>query len=428
MDNQLILILINHLSALNLYNEHDLNKSVEVLQEKQVSQSKLSLSQQPNLESSAKDILSKLVDSNLLELLSQDKFKNLQVLKEKLNLNSNDLNKLFDYGYYLYSIGNFNESLTYLSHFKLFSTSFNKIISTHWGLLSSHILLNNKQESLITFYELKDLIDKQSNNHNQVIQLQQRSSLLHWSLFIFFKNLSQDDGHQLLNQFLDLLNHSAYLNTLQTTCPWLLRYLIIATITNSFASNKQKTLIKELFKLTQIETYQFNDPTTNFLINLYSTFNFSQCLTDLKEIEDLFNKDYFLIDQNLKNKFLYNAKYYYIETFLKIHSKVSLSSLSNDLNITVDDIKSLLFDSNNENDGDDNNKFEINNDGELSIKSENQLDVRCLNDRVRHLSFRSSNISLALSALNGELSIDDHQQHQQPNQPQSTQQQSVEVA
>lgn len=69
-------------------------------------------------------------------------------------------------------------------------------------------------------------------------QLQQRSWLIHWSLFVFFNHEKGRDG------IIDLFFQPAYLNTIQTTCPHVLRYLTTAVITNKRRRNVLKDLVR----------------------------------------------------------------------------------------------------------------------------------------------------------------------------------------
>ncbi|CAN0498436.1 unnamed protein product, partial [Ectocarpus sp. 8 AP-2014] len=55
-------------------------------------------------------------------------------------------------------------------------------------------------------------------------QLQQRSWLLHWSLFVFFNHANGRD------ELVTLFFEEPFMQAIQTNCPWLLRYLVTAVI------------------------------------------------------------------------------------------------------------------------------------------------------------------------------------------------------
>ena len=115
---------------------------------------------------------------------------------------------------------------------------------------------------------LKDYIDNKIG-FSPLLQLQQRTWLIHWSLFVFFNHPQGRDG------IIDLfLYQPAYSNTIQTVCPWILRYLTTAVITNK----KRRGVLKDLVKIIQQESYTYRDPITEFLECLYVKFDFDGTL------------------------------------------------------------------------------------------------------------------------------------------------------
>ncbi|CAG0885950.1 unnamed protein product [Cyprideis torosa] len=58
-----------------------------------------------------------------------------------------------------------------------------------------------------------------------------------------------------------------YLNAIQTMCPHILRYLAAAVITNK---QHRRTVMKDLVKVIQQESYTYRDPITEFLEHLYA--------------------------------------------------------------------------------------------------------------------------------------------------------------
>lgn len=57
--------------------------------------------------------------------------------------------------------------------------------------------------------------------------LQQRTWIIHWSLFVFFNHAKGRD--EIIELYLFQPN---YLNAIQTMCPWILRYVTTAVITS----------------------------------------------------------------------------------------------------------------------------------------------------------------------------------------------------
>ncbi len=137
------------------------------------------------------------------------------------------------------------------------------------------------------------------------MQLQQRTWLIHWSLFVFFNHQNGRNG--IIDMFfqdkyvpIDLridypemmcfchslyvfysLCHNRYLNTIQTTCPHVLRYLTAAVITNK----RRRNVLMELVKVIQQESDTYRDPITELLEDLYVTFDFDAAQLKLRECE-----------------------------------------------------------------------------------------------------------------------------------------------
>lgn len=80
--------------------------------------------------------------------------------------------------------------------------------------------------------------------------------------------------------YFDIFLHR-YLNAIQTTCPHILRYLTTAVITNK----RRRTVLKDLVKVIQQESYTYKDPITEFLECLYVNFDFDGAQQKLRECE-----------------------------------------------------------------------------------------------------------------------------------------------
>merc|ERR1719219_2116228 len=134
-----------------------------------------------------------------------------------------------------------------------------------WGKLAAEILMQNWETALEDLNRLKTFIDESTFGSN-LQTLQQRTWLIHWSLFVFFNH---PKGRDLI---IDLfLYQKPYLNAIQTTCPWILRYLATAVITNK---SSRRNVMKDLIKVIQEESYTYQDPITSFIEDLYVNFDF----------------------------------------------------------------------------------------------------------------------------------------------------------
>ena len=134
-----------------------------------------------------------------------------------------------------------------------------------WGKLACEILTQNWENALADLNRLRLFIDE-STFGSSLQSLQQKTWLIHWSLFVFFNH---PKGRDLIVEL--FLYQKQYLNAIQTTCPWILRYLSTAVIINK---NSRRNVMKDLVKVIQEESYTYQDPITSFIEDLYVKFDF----------------------------------------------------------------------------------------------------------------------------------------------------------
>jgi translation initiation factor 3 subunit E len=147
-----------------------------------------------------------------------------------------------------------------------------KVLAASWGRLACEILLANWDQANEELNRLRDLIENKSQfTHVQL--LQQRTWLLHWSLFIFFQHPKGRD------MIVDLFFLPQFINTLQVTCPYLLRYLTGTVILNK----RRRSVLKDLVKIIQQEMHNYRDPVTDFLNCLQGDCDFEKAQKYLGE-------------------------------------------------------------------------------------------------------------------------------------------------
>merc|ERR1711884_782951 len=122
-----------------------------------------------------------------------------------------------------------------------------------------------------------------------------------------------------------------YVNTIQTTCPHILRYLTTAVITNK----RRKQILKDLVRVIQQESYTYKDPITEFLECLYVNFNFDKAQEKLRECETVLNNDFFLVA--CLDDFIENARLFIFETYCRIHQCISINMLAQKLNMSPEE-------------------------------------------------------------------------------------------
>lgn len=236
---------------------------------------------------------------------------------------------LFRFGKFQYECGNYSGAAEYLYFVRVLLPPTDKnYLSALWGKLASEILMQDWDTALDDLNRIKEVIENNTmNGKTTAVQaLQQRTWLIHWSLFVFFNHPKGRD--LIIDMF---LNQQPYLNAIQTMCPHILRYLTTAVITNK----RRRTVLKDLVKIIQQESYTYKDPITEFLECLYVNFDFDGAQQKLRECETVLMNDFFLVA--CLDDFIENARLFIFETFCRIHQCISINMLADKLNMSPDE-------------------------------------------------------------------------------------------
>ncbi|CED85186.1 eukaryotic translation initiation factor 3 subunit 6 [Phaffia rhodozyma] len=311
------------------------------------------------LNEAAEQVLEVIGNPDVAGQLKQDKEQNMAWLKENYQLTQDNILSLYHFGQFQFTYGDYAGSSQYLYHFLVLSTDQDVNLSAHWGKLASDILTGSWDEALKQVGEIKDLVDSRSGSAfantsrtaaegspssagaagqgGDLAQLQARSWLLHWSLFVYFNH---PDG---LPALLDLFLSPAYLATIRTSCPHLLRYLVFAVIVTHrlppsprVPGQKKLDPLKEVVKAVEGEAYQYEDPLTQFVTRLHTEFDFEGAQESLSlAVKQVVANDFFLsTTEGSSELFLDNARYLVSETYCKIHQRVDINDLSQRLNLS----------------------------------------------------------------------------------------------
>ncbi|THD25865.1 Eukaryotic translation initiation factor 3 subunit E [Fasciola hepatica] len=259
-------------------------------------------------------------------------------LETKYNFKPEMLDDLFHAARVFYDIGNYNTASEYLRIVRQLVTPGSKRhLDACWGRLASEILVQNWNEAMEDLEKLKDAIDCQNDDRpaseTYLMQLQQRTWMLHWSLFVFFNH---PQGKEKLIEW--FMQNPAHLNAIQTLAPHLLRYLTVCVITSS--DKKKKSLIRDLVYLIQQESYSYRDPVTEFLECLFVKFDFDGTQQKLRTCETVLPNDFFLT--GCYEEFIENARLLMFESFCRIHHSVEIGTLAEKLNMNVDEAEKWI--------------------------------------------------------------------------------------
>ncbi|KAI8377772.1 eIF3 subunit 6 N terminal domain-containing protein [Radiomyces spectabilis] len=282
------------------------------------------LVQLEDLRDQVQELMTVLEKPEVIAALRDDKIQNLEYLKENYQITQEKIEILYDFGQFQYNCGDYGGAADMLYHYRVLSTDNDRVLYASWGRMASEILTGNWDAALEEMQKLKETID-QKHFTSALQQLQQRSWLIHWSLFIFFNHPKGRDA------IVDMFLLPQYINTIQTSCPWILRYLATAVITNK----RRKNQMKEVVKVIEQESYEYRDPITEFIEALFIRFDFDDAQKKLKECKDVLSNDFFLSSR--QDEFTECARQYISETYCRIHQKINIKDMSQTLNLNQEE-------------------------------------------------------------------------------------------
>jgi len=286
------------------------------------------------LQSETEPILKIFEDSEVTRQISQsrDSKQLLDFLVKGYNFKPEMIDTCYRFAKVQYECGNYFGASEYLYFHRILVQSTDpNYLNGMWGKLASEILMQNWDTALDDFNRLKQFIDD-SVFGSALQTLQQRTWLIHWSLFVFFNH---QKGRELI---IDLfLYQKQYLNAIQTTCPWMLRYLSTAVITNK---SSRRNVMKDLIKVIQEESYTYQDPITSFIEDLYVNFDFDGAQRKLRDCETVLVNDFFLVA--CLDDFIENSRMMIFETFCRIHQCISISMLADKLSMSPEDAEKWI--------------------------------------------------------------------------------------
>jgi hypothetical protein len=233
-----------------------------------------------------------------------------------------------------------------------------------WGRLACDILVEDWSAASVAVEAVKTALEILAHNGtlSALEALQQRTWLLHWSLFVYWNDSSAKGG---LEQLVELFHSDRYKQAITTNTPHLLRYLTAAVllckrrITKKAAAaaasggsteatsimtardnEETRRLIRNLVYV--IQDCDYTDPIVEFVKCLCIKFDFDSAQIKLQECEQVLATDFFLCHQT--SLFMEEARVFVFENYCRIHHKIELSTLSEKLAMSVDDTERWIVD------------------------------------------------------------------------------------
>lgn len=100
--------------------------------------------------------------------------------------------------------------------------------------------------------------------------------------------------------------------------------------------------MKELIKTLKLESYQYKDPITEFVLCLFSEYNFDRAHQMLVKCQEVMEADYFL--SHWREAFVQNARQVIFEMYCRLHSAIDVKSLADKLSMEHDDAEKWIVD------------------------------------------------------------------------------------
>ncbi len=272
------------------------------------------------LQKDVEQILAVLANPGVVRNFRQDKAFNLQFLQEEFNLGPDQVEALYQFAKFQFDCGNYSMAAELLQPYRSLCTSTERSTSALWGKLAADILMQDFEAAMEDLAKVREILDNQSFA-TPVMQLQQRTWLMHWALFVFWNH---ENGR---NALIDLFLQTPYLNAVQINAQHLLRYLATAVVINK----RRRNVLKDVLRIIQQEAYQYSDPITQFLECLFVNYDFDGAQQKLIECEAVLDNDFFLTA--CKEDFMENARLFIFETYCRIHQCIDIKMLSERLNM-----------------------------------------------------------------------------------------------
>ena len=128
-------------------------------------------------------ILAIVSDHGRVAELKAERCFNLGFLTQHHNISEAHVEVLQRYAKFTYECGDYSTAAQLLSHYRLLTPDADKSFSALWGKLACEILTANWEPALEDVHAIRDLIDSRTTTP-PAMQLQQRSWLMHWALFL----------------------------------------------------------------------------------------------------------------------------------------------------------------------------------------------------------------------------------------------------
>jgi translation initiation factor 3 subunit E len=211
-----------------------------------------------------------------------------------------------------------------------------------WGRLACEILVLDWTNAMKAMEAVKTAFESMvtTNQLTALQALQQRTWLLHWSLFVYWNAPAG------LEQLVELFLSERYKQAITTVAPHLLRYLTAAVLLckrrgeKAVPTAEARKLVKMLIYVMQ--DCDYTDPIVEFVNCLCIKFDFDSAQEKLAACEKVLSADFFLCHQTAL--FMEEARVFVFENYCRIHNKIDLVALGDKLAMDQDRAERWIVD------------------------------------------------------------------------------------
>jgi translation initiation factor 3 subunit E len=213
-----------------------------------------------------------------------------------------------------------------------------KMLQVLWGMLACQILVEDWKAASVAMEAVQTALELlvQNKDLSPLQALEERTWLLHWSLFVYWNEPKTG-----LEQLVDLFFSEKYRQAITTHAPHLLRYLTAAVLLIKRGKNSDgRRLLKNLGHVMQ--NVEYTDAICEFVNCLSHKFDFEMAQQKLQECEHVLERDFFLCKQTAV--FMEEARVFVFENYCRIHDKIDLGVLGEKLAMPPDQAERWIVD------------------------------------------------------------------------------------
>ena len=197
-----------------------------------------------------------------------------------------------------------------------------------WGKFATALVADTLKEADEERMHLAEALKRRPPSVLPDIQrLQQRTWLLHWSLFLLSAYPARREA------LIEFYMQEENLMCVSLTCPWLLRYIIAAVLPHR---RFKQVYARALVRLLTPEALALADPFVTFLHALLVDFDFVAAQKVIQDCRDACATDFFL-ERIASATFLSTARGFLFDVYCRVHQKIDLRALASQVHMSEDE-------------------------------------------------------------------------------------------